>query len=94
MNPDTQTDHSPDAQAQLDEDQTHIGDNIALAPFPRITLRQDSHGRLFRNTSAGLRRCDESGTPLTRLRLPKKLKLKLRRAGVPATKWIQSRPTE
>jgi hypothetical protein len=92
MNPDTPT-PNPDAQAQLAEEPTSVN-STTLPPIPRITLRQDSHGRLFRLDRAGLRRCDESGTPLTRLRLPKKLKLKLRRAGVPATKWIQSRPTE
>ncbi len=58
-------------------------------PVKRII---DWKGRII--TRHTTRRCDESGTPLKRLRLPKKLKLKLRRAGIPATKWIQSRPTE
>lgn len=38
------------------------------------------------------RRCDEHGQPLIRLRLSKKHKLKLRRAGIPATKWVQQSP--
>mgnify|MGYP003442587293 CR=1 FL=1 len=89
MSPDTP---SPSAEATADKPDTST---TVPALVPPIRLRQDSHGRLYRSTSnKGMQRHDEHGQPLTRLRLSKKHKLKLRRAGLPITKWIQTTPEQ
>lgn len=63
------------------------------AYLPRPTIYCDSNDRLYRRTPRGIRRCDTTGTPLIRIRLSKKNKLRFRAAGIHASKWIQSTPS-
>lgn len=66
--------------------------NSTTVPFPPpIRLIRDSKGHLFRDTGAGIVRCDEHGQPLIRLRgLSKNKKRTLRAFGITASKWVQT----